>query len=94
MQTRPNMSPSRTHPDRKATPSPEAPRPESLPLPHERDETSGPGTTASGEPRDVMKQARKDIEAGQVDTDMRSTPGLDAAERKRLVPTPTRPPKT
>lgn len=93
MQTQPDMAPTRTHPDREETPSPDALPPEPLPLPHERDETSGPGTTASGGPTDVMQQARKDIEAGQVDTDMRSSPGLDAAERKRLVPTPTRPPK-
>lgn len=85
-----DMAPTRTLPDPQATPTPEAP----LPMPHERDETSGPGSTASGEPTEVMDQARKDIEAGQVDTDMRSTSGLDALERKRLVPTPTRPPKT
>ena len=83
------MAPTRTLPDRKAPLSPQAP----LPLPHERDETSGPGATGSGAPSEIMDQARKDIEAGQVDTDMRNTAGLDAVERKRLVPTPTRPPK-
>lgn len=33
-----------------------------------------------------MNQARKDLEAGQVDTDMRAVPGLDAAQRQRYVP--------
>jgi len=80
------MAPTRIRPDREAPTSTTAP----LPLPHERDETSGPDGTASGPPSEVMEQARKDIESGQVDTDMRNTAGLDAEERKRLVPTPTR----
>lgn len=83
------MSPTRSLPDRETPHTAKAP----LPLPHERDETSGAGTTASGAPSEVMEQARKDIESGQVNTDMRNTAGLDAAERKRLVPTPTRPSK-
>lgn len=83
------MAPTRTLPDREASTS--APTP--LPLPHERDETSGPDSTASGAPTDVMERARKDIESGQVDTDMRNASGLDAEERERLVPTPTRAPK-
>jgi hypothetical protein len=33
-----------------------------------------------------MVQAQRDIEAGQVDTDMRATPGLDAKRRARMVP--------
>jgi hypothetical protein len=53
-----------------------------LPLPHEQDQRTG---EVDPQPRDVMLQAQKDIEAGQVDTDMRATPGLDAAERARLV---------
>lgn len=35
-----------------------------------------------------MAQAKRDIDAGQVDTDMRATPGLDAALRAELVPGP------
>lgn len=35
-----------------------------------------------------MVQAQRDIEAGLVDTDMRSTPGLDAERRAQLVPGP------
>jgi len=34
----------------------------------------------------VIQQAKRDLDAGQVDTDMHATPGLDALERERLVP--------
>lgn len=54
-----------------------------LPLPHERDES--PDVTAAA-PDPVMVQAKRDIDAGLVDTDMRATPGLDAELRSRLVP--------
>lgn len=64
-------------------PSPQ-PKPK-LKLPHERDESFG---AAGGEPRKVIEQARRDLEAGQVDTDMRATPGLDAQRRRRLVKSP------
>ncbi len=53
-----------------------------LKLPHERDESVG---AAGQAPRKVMEQARRDLEAGQVDTDMRATPGLDAQRRRSLV---------
>lgn len=33
-----------------------------------------------------MVQAKRDIDAGLVDTDMRATPGLDTELRARLVP--------
>jgi len=36
----------------------------------------------------LIAQAKRDIDAGMVDTDMRSTPGLDAELRVRLVPGP------
>lgn len=68
-----------------------------LPLPHERDEAAG--HVAPG-PDPVIRQAGKDLAAGQVDTDMRATPGLDAERRGGMVPTPrpdeppdTRPPR-
>ena len=32
-----------------------------------------------------MRQAHDDIVSGQVDTDMRQTPGLDAEQRKKMV---------
>ena len=56
-----------------------------LKLPHERDESVG---TAGRAPRRVIEQARRDLEAGLVDTDMRATPGLDAQCRRRLVKSP------
>lgn len=45
------------------------------------------GTTAAA-PDAEMTQAKRDIDAGQVDTDMRATPGLDATLRAKLVPGP------
>lgn len=62
-----------------------APAPASvdLPLPHERDEAAG---QAGRSPRAVMRQASRDLQAGQVDTDLRATPGLDAPRRRKLVP--------
>ena len=56
-----------------------------LKLPHERDES----TNATAEAPDPMiVQAKRDIDAGMVDTDMHATPGLDAELRERLVPGP------
>lgn len=59
--------------------------PAGLALPHERDESSD---SAAVTPDPVMVQAKRDIDAGLVDTDMRATPGLDAERRARLVPGP------
>ncbi len=53
-----------------------------LPLPHERDESTGM-TTATPDP--VIDQASRDLAAGQVDTDLRATPGLDAQRRQELL---------
>jgi hypothetical protein len=49
-------------------------------LPHERDESSD---SQGGGPRPVMEQARRDIESGQQDTDLRGTPGLEKPERRQ-----------
>ena len=54
-----------------------------LPLPHERDQAL---QAVNPEPQPLIEQARRDIEAGQVDTDLRATPGLDAQQRQKLVP--------
>jgi hypothetical protein len=63
-----------------------------LALPHENDE-SMPATAVAPEP--VMVQAKRDIDAGMVDTDMRATPGMDAELRAKLVPGPGgKPPST
>jgi hypothetical protein len=56
-----------------------------LKLPHERDQSS---KTTAPAPDPKMVQAKRDIDAGLVDTDMHATPGLDAAQRARLVPGP------
>lgn len=37
------------------------------------------------EPTEVIKRAKKDLDEGQVDTDLRSTPGLDAKRKKDLL---------
>ncbi|HET9977234.1 MAG TPA: hypothetical protein VFQ20_07355 [Burkholderiaceae bacterium] len=61
-----------------------------LALPHERDESPG---AVSPEVDPLIAQAQRDLDAGLVDTDMRSTPGLDAQRRAKLVPGPAgRPP--
>lgn len=70
------------------TPPPGAQAPLSkagLPLPHERDESVNP---VNETPDPKMVQAKRDIDAGLVDTDMRATPGLDAQTRERMVPGP------
>lgn len=53
-----------------------------LELPHESDQSTH--ATAS-EPDPTMRQAHQDLQKGQVDTDMRATPGLDAQRRQRYV---------
>ena len=58
----------------------------SAPLPHEIDQALGQVAAA---PDPVIAQAKRDIDAGMVDTDMRATPGLDAERRAQLVPNPT-----
>ncbi|MEO5698285.1 MAG: hypothetical protein ABIQ60_14255 [Burkholderiaceae bacterium] len=63
-----------------ATPLPADPK-----LPHERDETPDPTDT---EPREVIEQAHDDLAQGQVDTDLRATPGLDAPRRRKLTTPP------
>ena len=55
---------------------------EDLPLPHERDESIG-DTAAHPDPKIV--QAHQDIVSGQVDTDLRNQPGLDAPRRAELL---------
>lgn len=61
-----------------------------LAMPHERDE-SAPATAVVPDP--VIVQAKRDLDAGMVDTDMRATPGLDAQRRASLVPGQASPPK-
>lgn len=49
---------------------------------YERDQSSD---AAQEQPREVMRQAKDDIDAGLVDTDLRNTPGLDAEKRRELL---------
>lgn len=70
------------------TPSRGAKAPLSAPglaLPHERDESPD---SPPAKPDPKMVQAKRDIDAGQVDTDMRATPGQNAKLRERMVPGP------
>jgi hypothetical protein len=53
-----------------------------LRLPHERDQSID-ATSRSPDP--VIRQAHDDLASGQVDTDLRQTPGLDAEQRRKLV---------
>ncbi len=54
-----------------------------LKLPHENDEDTD---MTDDKPDPKMLQAYKDLKEGQVDTDMRATPGQDAAQRAKDVP--------
>jgi len=56
-----------------------------LALPHERDQSTN---TTAAVPDPKILQAKRDIDAGLVDTDMHATPGLDAKRRAHLVPGP------
>ncbi|MDB5806474.1 MAG: hypothetical protein JWN73_3796 [Betaproteobacteria bacterium] len=49
-------------------------------LPHEHDESSD---SQAGGPRDVMERARRDVEGGQQDTDLRGMPGLEESKKRR-----------
>ncbi len=72
--------------------------PNDVQLPHERDQSTGRDSTGAmgngavgQEQRDIIGQAHDDLREGQVDTDMRATPGLDAQRRDGLVPEPAAP---
>lgn len=57
-----------------------------LPMPHERDESSGgAGTQHQESPDPVIEQAHRDLADGLVDTDMRAPSGLDAEQRRKLM---------
>jgi len=51
-------------------------------LPHERDQQN---SATNPKPDPQVKRAAHDLQQGQVDTDMRATPGLDAEQRGKLV---------
>ena len=83
------LPPRRSHQARKPPVAPgeaSAPQEEAggteLPLPHERDQSTG---QTDPQPREVIRQAKRDIDKGLVDTDMRATPGLDAERREEML---------
>lgn len=51
-------------------------------MPHERDEATH---QTDPDPSPVIRRAYEDLKEGQVDTDMRGTPGLDAERKKELL---------
>ena len=60
----------------------DASRHEGPALPHDRDQQAA---STNPVPDPYIDQAAKDLEQGQVDTDLRSAPGLDAERRGKLV---------
>ncbi|RZL33872.1 MAG: hypothetical protein EOP35_16930 [Rubrivivax sp.] len=75
-----------TSPSRKDQPRTlgDASRPEGPSLPHDRDQQAASAGAGAG-PNAHIEQAAEDLKQGQVDTDLRATPGLDAKRRGGLV---------
>ncbi len=61
----------------------DASRPEGPSLPHDRDQQAA---ATPAEPDPHIRRAARDLQQGQVDTDLRATPGLDAERRGGMVP--------
>ncbi len=59
--------------------------------PHERDQAASGTQAGNEEPREVMKQAYKDIEQGQVDTDLREQRGVEKTVDKAFRPATSMP---
>lgn len=62
--------------------NPDAARPEGPSLPHERDQQVA---DTNPQPDPQIRRAASDLKQGQVDTDLRATPGLDADRRGDMV---------
>lgn len=60
----------------------DASRPDGPSLPHDRDQQA---TATNPEPDPHIDRAARDLKQGQVDTDLRATPGLDAERRGGMV---------
>jgi hypothetical protein len=60
-------------------------------LPHERDESDDSQASQPGPPRDDIKQAYRDLQNGQVDTDLRESRGVDAVVNNTPGPSPANP---
>lgn len=52
------------------------------PLPSERDESTD---ATNPVPDPLIQQAYQDLKSGQVDTDLRTSPGLDAERRREIL---------
>ncbi len=63
-------------------PAGDASRPQGPSLPHDRDQQT---TATAAMPDPQMRRAAADLKQGQVDTDLRATPGLDAERRGDMV---------
>jgi hypothetical protein len=59
--------------------------------PHERDQAPGSGESGNGKPREVIKQAYKDIVQGQVDTDLREQRGVEKTVDTEFKPAESMP---
>jgi hypothetical protein len=67
---------------------------EQVPMqPHERDQTPGRADSGKGEPREVIKQAYKDVVQGQVDTDLREQRGVEKTVDTEFKPAESMPEK-
>ena len=67
-------------------------RPDATPrLPHERDESEDSQAAKPGPARDDIKQAYRDLQEGQVDTDLRNQRGIDAVVNNPPGPSPINP---
>lgn len=71
-----------TAPDAQTSPQRGAVTPQGPSLPHERDQQN---RNTDAAPNDHIDRAARDLGQGQVDTDLRATPGLDADRRGDLV---------
>jgi hypothetical protein len=67
--------------DQPRTPG-DASRPQGPSLPHDRDQQAA---STGDQPNPHIERAARDLQQGQVDTDLRATPGLDAERRGGLV---------
>ena len=67
--------------DAKRSPG-DASQPQGPSLPHDRDQQN---SSVNPNPDPHIERAAQDLKQGQVDTDLRQTPGLDADHRGTLV---------
>ena len=65
---------------------------EQVPMqPNERDQAPGSTQSGNGKPREVIKQAYKDVVQGQVDTDLREQRGVEKTVDTEFKPAESMP---